>query len=98
MKEIASYPLLTREDEVLLAKKIVDERNSILQTLFSASFVAEYIISFPELIKKNKVTIDSLISFKNDDPAVREDLDENGKKEALFRTMKKVKSIERLYG
>ncbi len=31
IKEIASYPLLTRDDEVLLAKTIVDERNSILK-------------------------------------------------------------------
>ncbi len=97
MKEIASYPLLTREDEVLLAKTIDDERNSILQVLFSTSFVIEHIISFPKLIKKKIVAIDSLISLKNDGPAPITDLDENEKKEILSRAMKKVKSIERLY-
>ncbi len=97
IKEIASYPLLTREDEVMLAKKIVDERNSILQILFSASFVVEHIISFPNLIKKKTVSINSLISLQTEDPPVIADSDEHNKNEILSITMKKVKSIERIY-
>ncbi|MEN8262900.1 MAG: hypothetical protein ABFR82_05510 [Nitrospirota bacterium] len=59
--------------------------------LHSFSFVVEHIISFPELIKKKIVTIDSLFSLKKDDPAVIADLDENEKKK---RSLERVRQIE----
>ena len=97
MKEIAAFPLLGKEDEVRIARKTDDERNKIFRIVFSAPFVIDHVINLFSLVRKGEVSIDNIISFNRFCDSYTPVLPEARKKEIIDKTLKKIRSIKRLY-
>ncbi|HAM50879.1 MAG TPA: hypothetical protein DCP92_09400, partial [Nitrospiraceae bacterium] len=66
LKEMGSIPLLTKEGEVDLAKKIDRAREKIIKVIFSLPFVLEKLITIGSLVKKGEVPLDEIIQNEGD--------------------------------
>jgi RNA polymerase primary sigma factor len=97
MREIASYPLLDKEDEVRIARKIDNERTKIFRIVFSSPFVIEHVINIFSLVRTGNVSIDNIVSFNGIFDSYSPELQETEKKEVIERTLKIIRSIKRLY-
>ena len=97
MREISSFPLLGKDDEVRIARKTDDERNKIIRIVFSAPFVIDHIINLFILVRKGEVSIDNIISFNRFCDSYSPELPEARKNEIIDKTLKKIRSIKRLY-
>ncbi|TAN45060.1 MAG: RNA polymerase sigma factor RpoD [Nitrospirae bacterium] len=66
LKGISSFPLLTREGEVLIAKEIEAKKLSIAETLFVIPFVLEKLVKIGKLIGKGEAPLIDLIQEGDD--------------------------------
>lgn len=94
LKEVNSFPLLTREDEMRIARKIASARNGLFRIVFSAPFVIGHIIEIYDLIEKKSISIDDLILFKQYHLNHPPDAERH---KAVKSTLKKIKSIRTYY-
>lgn len=91
LKEMSSVPLLTREGEIEIAKKIEEGKEKIYKTIFSLPFVLNKIIELGNLFKIGEAPVNDII--QNSEEETEEELlllkkrfIENTKKiQALFK-------------
>lgn len=67
LKEMSSVPLLTREGEVEIAKKIEEGREIIYRVIFSLPFSLKKIIELGEIIKKEEVPLGDIMQIGEED-------------------------------
>lgn len=72
LKEMSSVPLLTKEGEVEIAKRIENGRRKVAEIIFSLPFTVEKLITLGELIKKGEAPLAEII--QNGEDAFKEDL------------------------
>ncbi len=77
LKEMGCFPLLKKEDEVQLAKRVETGREKIMTTLFSLPFAMEELINFGELIRTGGA---SLAEFRQNESDSEESPEEEGKR------------------
>ena len=61
LKEMGSIPLLTREGEIAMAKKIERGREKLMKIIFSVPFALDRLISIGEALKNGETTIDDIV-------------------------------------
>lgn len=66
LQDMKSLPLLTRDKEVELARKIEAGRKKISRVLFSSSFAVNEILNFNSLLQKNQISILNILSLEKD--------------------------------
>ncbi len=66
LKEMGSYPLLTREGEVEVAKRSVAGREMIMQVIFSTPFAVTQILSIAKQLQKDDIALSSVLSGCDD--------------------------------
>ncbi len=64
LKDMESLPLLTKEGEVEIAKKIEVEQEKIADFIYRAPFVFELALNLPRLLKANKTHINNVCSIE----------------------------------
>ncbi len=89
LKDMESLDLLTKQGEVEIAKRMEKGKRNISRFLFVTPFVLNQILHFPHLIKEKKSSINSIC-------IVEKDLSDAGKKMALDKLLKCVKSLKTL--
>jgi RNA polymerase primary sigma factor len=66
LQDMKSLPLLTRNKEVELARKIEDGRKKISRVLFSSFFAVNEILRFHSLLKNNQISILNILSLEKE--------------------------------
>ncbi len=89
LQEIERVPLLTREAEVMVARRIAEGRQKIARIIFMMPFVIKKTLSLQRMLIRNEVSIKNII------PDLVET--EGGEKEALEKLQKALKTIKGLY-
>ena len=72
LKEMSSVPLLTREGEVEIAKKIEEGRGKIYKAVFSLPFVLEKTISLGKMVNSGETLLTDIV--QNSEEETEEDL------------------------
>ncbi len=89
LEDMKLLPLITRGEEVELAKIMEIKSNNILNIIFLAPFVQEILMALPEQIKRNDKSIRSICE-------VLKDATERDKKVITDMFLKRLGSLERL--
>ncbi len=96
IRDIKSFPLLTKQGEIEIARKIEDEKGKILSVIFTTPFVVKYIFILPRLLKENKISIRNVCSLEKFAVSRTRTLSETEKKQFLEKLLKAVRSLKAL--
>jgi RNA polymerase primary sigma factor len=72
LKEMSSVPLLTREGEIEIAKKIEDGREKVHRVIFSLPFVLKKLITLGNMVRNEEAPLTEII--QNSEDETEEDL------------------------
>lgn len=84
MREMGSVELLTRDGEILIAKRIEDGLKHMIQAISACPAVIEKIISLVDEVATDELRVDEIIdgfidpNARDEAPAIEEELPENG--------------------
>jgi RNA polymerase primary sigma factor len=91
-REMATVPLLNRESEVVIAKRIEHGQSVVLKALSRSPLVLREILNIGDQIKNGQISIRDVVSF--DDDEVTDDLLEE-KRAAALRTIDRIRKHAR---
>ena len=92
LREMGSVPLLTREGEVAIAKRIERGQNLVLKTLSRAPGVLKEVIAAGRELREGSRTIKDIVQFDADD------LTEKKIEKKTQQTLKVIDQVEDFYG
>jgi RNA polymerase primary sigma factor len=90
-REMTAVPLLTRESEVVIAKRIEHGQRAILNALSRSPLVVREIFSIGDQLKNKEISIRDVVSF--DDEELTDDLLEE-KRTAVLRIIESIRKHE----
>jgi RNA polymerase primary sigma factor len=88
LREMGAVPLLTRQGETEVARKIDRGRDNIAHIIFPTPFVIKKILSFSELLKKKEIHIRDIVSIHEEESGGEEE-------KVLRKTLKGIKGIKK---
>jgi RNA polymerase primary sigma factor len=89
LKEMSSVPLLTREGEIEIAKRIEEGREKIYRVIFSLPFVLKKLISLGTMIKNGEAPLPEIV--QNSEEEIEEDIVSERKR--FFNITKGIESL-----
>ncbi len=95
LREMGTVPLLSREGEVEIAKRIEHGQKVVLKALSRSPLVVSEILSIGDGLKKSLISIRDVVSF-NEDEVTEERLEE--KKAAVLEIIESVRRDEKAIG
>ena len=91
MREMASVSLLSREEEVVIAKRIEEGEKEIIDVVLHAPITVREIISMGEKLKSGKISVREVIRDLDDGET---DIDEEFYKKKVFSLIERIKRQE----
>ena len=92
LREMGTVPLLSREGEVEIAKRIEHGQKVVLKALSRSPLVVRELLAIGDKLKKDQIYIRDIVTF-NDDELTEERLEE--KKEAVQEVIESIRRHER---
>jgi RNA polymerase primary sigma factor len=92
-REMASVPLLNREGEIEIAKRIEHGRKVILKALSRSALVVREILNIEKQLRENQISIRDVVAFDNDEELTEEILEK--RKTSVLRVMESIRKHER---
>jgi len=89
LKEMSSVPLLTREGEIEIARRIEDGREKIYRVIFSLPFVLKKLISLGTMIKNGEAPLPEIV--QNSEEEIEEDIISERKR--FFKITRAIESL-----
>lgn len=90
LKEMGSFPLLKKDDEVELARRIEKGREKVSRALFALPFALEELISYGDLIKAGGASLSEFMQSEGDSEETPEE-----EKKRFFSCLGRIKSLYR---
>lgn len=94
LRKMGSVPLLTREGEVEIAKKIENGEIEMFNVLLSSPMAVQGVLSLGELISKNKLKITDIIK-DTEDMDSEDGFDEGKHRLDILKLMAKVRALDK---
>lgn len=91
LKEMSSVPLLTREGEIEIAKKMEGGKTKVYRVLFSLPFVLKKLIVLGKICRRGDAPLTDIIQFNDEETA--EDL--HLESERFFRITKEIDALNK---
>ena len=95
LRKMGSVPLLTREGEVEIAKKIENGELGIFNILLSSPMAVQGVLALGEQLSKNKMRVVDLIKDVIDDMESEEGFDEAEHRLEILKLMAKVRAYDK---
>ena len=92
LKEMGTVPLLSKEGEVAIAKRIEESKREALQFIYSIPFAFQEVRDLGEKLRKGKVSIHEVISSGDED---FDDFQGQNEEELHARVLKLISEIDR---
>ena len=92
LKEMGTVPLLSKEGEVAIAKRIEEGKREAGQILYSLPFAFQDVWDLGDKLRKGKICINEIVHAGDDD---LEDLQSQNEEELHARVVKLINEIER---
>jgi RNA polymerase primary sigma factor len=89
LREMGTVPLLSREGEVEIAKRVEHGQRVILKALSRSPLVVNEILNVGDQLKKNEISIRDIVSFNDDE------ITEEGMEEKAASTISLIESIRK---
>jgi len=90
LKEMGSFPLLKKEDEVQLAKRIEKGKEKVARALFALPFALEELISYGDLIKSGGASLSEFTQTESDSKETPEE-----ERKRFFSCIGRIRSLYR---
>jgi RNA polymerase primary sigma factor len=90
LREMESLSLITKQGEVMIAKKIEEGKKSMSGIVFTAPFTIKQILYLPFLLKENKISINNVC-------AIEKDVSDKVKKHVLTDLLDNIRSLKTLF-
>ena len=88
LKEMGNFPLLKREDEIELARRIEKGEERIIEAIFSVPFAVEQLLTYGALIRKGGASLSELTQNEADSLEMAE-----GEKRTFLTHLERVKDL-----
>jgi RNA polymerase primary sigma factor len=88
LREMGTVPLLSREGEVEIAKRIEHGQRVVVKALSRSRLIVREILNLGDLLKKNQISIRDVVSF-GEDELTEDGLDE--KKQSVLGTIEEIR-------
>ena len=95
LREMGSVPLLSREGEIEIAKRIEEGKREVSSIIFGMPMTIQEILALGVKLKKGKVAIRDFVSSSDED---FEEVVEQDEKELVAKTLPVINDIRRLFG
>ncbi len=92
LKEMGTVPLLSKEGEVSIAKRIEDGKREATQILYNLPFALQDVRDLGDKLRKGKISINEIVHAGDDD---FEDLQTQNEEELHARVLKLIVEVER---
>jgi RNA polymerase primary sigma factor len=93
LKEMGTVPLLSKEGEVAIAKRIEESKREAAQIIYSVPFALRDVHELGERLRKGKVSIHEMVHAGDDE---LEDVQAQNEEELTARVLKLIGEIDRL--
>ncbi|MBI3091937.1 MAG: RNA polymerase sigma factor RpoD [Candidatus Tectomicrobia bacterium] len=80
LREMGNVPLLTREGEVEIAKRIEEGENEVIQAIVNTSIAAKELLALGDHVRRSKININEVVETRDPDDPSRERASEESKK------------------
>jgi len=94
LREMGSVPLLSREGEIEIAKRIEDGKKEVSSVIFGMPMTIQEIVSIGDGVKKGKVTIKEFVSSPDED---FEEVVEPDEDELVAKILPLINEVKRLF-
>ncbi len=92
LRKMGSVPLLTREGEVEIAKRIEEGERRVLQVVLNSPVAVEELLDLGDKLKKQKVRVRDVVRDLDDEDV---DVDEEWHSERVIKILDKVRKLQR---
>ena len=92
MREMASVPLLTREGEILLARRIERGKLRVVRAVSRSPICVDHLISLGDQLRRGKLGVREIVDFSDQDG-----VDENTVESYLLQTLADLAAIKKCY-
>lgn len=89
LKEMSNIPLLTKEGEIELAKRIERGRERAMKAIFSVPFAIEKLIALGEALRDATAPIDEIVQYDGDS----EEEDDISERERFYAIIEEIKEL-----
>ncbi len=92
LREMGTVPLLTREGEVEIAKRIEKGRQAVMEVISRMPFVCEEVVKWRGQLDRDEVRMRDIMVLGSDDDEIPEEIEESQRDKAIQR----LRAVERL--
>ena len=90
LKEMGSVSLLSREEEVEIAKRIEDGKNEVLSVVFNSPIIIQDVLGLGDMLKKGARSIRDIVADLDDD---ENEIDEESYSTVFFEQVERIRKI-----